>query len=125
MLESVNDGINTVTNMTAARNPSGKHILEVTKLTVGSPLLSSRLVDPFRSKGQNTNYNRIIHELFKMVVFRRFAPSYKRELINSVTRVEAGSNTSTVTLRVVGADEKRNLKSETVKYCRESKGTRT
>jgi hypothetical protein len=30
-------------------------------------------------------------------------------------RVEAGSNTSTVTLRVVGGDEKGSLKSETVK----------
>jgi hypothetical protein len=40
-------------------------------------------------------------------------------------RVEAGSNTSTVTLRVVGGDEKESLKSETVKYGRESKGTRT
>jgi hypothetical protein len=28
--------------------------------------------------------------------------------------VEVGSNTSTVTLRVVGGDEKRNLESETV-----------
>jgi hypothetical protein len=34
-----------------------------------------------------------------------------------VNRVEAGTNTSTVTLRVVG--------SETVKYGRESQGTRT
>jgi hypothetical protein len=32
------------------------------------------------------------------------------------TRVEAGSKTSTVTLRVVGGDEKENLKTETVKY---------
>jgi hypothetical protein len=32
------------------------------------------------------------------------------------TRVEAGSNTSTVTLRVVGGDEKGSLKSERVKY---------
>jgi hypothetical protein len=32
----------------------------------------------------------------------------------SVTRVEAGSNTSTVTLRVVGGDEKGSLKSEIV-----------
>jgi hypothetical protein len=40
-------------------------------------------------------------------------------------RVEAGSNTSTVTLRVVGGDEKGSLKCETVKYGRESKGTRT
>jgi hypothetical protein len=39
--------------------------------------------------------------------------------------VEAGSNTSTVTLRVVGGDEKESLKSETVKYGYESKGTRT
>jgi hypothetical protein len=41
------------------------------------------------------------------------------------TRVEAGSNTSTVTLRVVGGDEKGSLKSETVKYGQESYGTRT
>jgi hypothetical protein len=39
--------------------------------------------------------------------------------------VEAGSNTSTVTLRVVGGDEKGSLKSETVKYGRESQGPRT
>jgi hypothetical protein len=50
----------------------------------------------------------------------------EREREESVkTRVEAGSNTSTVTLRVVGGDEKRSLKSETVKYGRESQGTRT
>jgi hypothetical protein len=39
--------------------------------------------------------------------------------------MEAGSNTSTVTLQVVGGDEKGSLKSETVKYGYESKGTRT
>jgi hypothetical protein len=39
--------------------------------------------------------------------------------------VEAGSNTSTVTLLVVGDDENESLKSETVKYGRESQGTRT
>jgi hypothetical protein len=38
---------------------------------------------------------------------------------------EAVSNTSTVTLRVVGGDEKGSLKSETVRYGRESQGTRT
>jgi hypothetical protein len=42
-----------------------------------------------------------------------------------LTRVEAGSNTSTVTLRVVGGDEKGSLKSGRVKYGRESQGTRT
>jgi hypothetical protein len=39
--------------------------------------------------------------------------------------VEAGSNTSTVTLRVVGGDEKGSLKSERVKYGREYQGSRT
>jgi hypothetical protein len=39
--------------------------------------------------------------------------------------VEAGSNTCTVTLRVVGGDEKGSLKYETVKYGHENKGTRT
>jgi hypothetical protein len=41
------------------------------------------------------------------------------------SHVEAESNTSTVTLRVVRGDEKGSLKSETVKYGRESYGTRT
>jgi hypothetical protein len=36
-----------------------------------------------------------------------------------------GSNTSTVTLRVIGGEEKGNLKSETIKYGRESQGTQT
>jgi hypothetical protein len=39
--------------------------------------------------------------------------------------VVAGSNTSTVTLRVVGGNEKGSLKSGTVKYGREPQGTRT
>jgi hypothetical protein len=55
--------------------------------------------------------------------------SYKREPKLSdrrvSTRVEEGSNTSTVALRVVGSDKKGSLKSETVKYGRESHGTRT
>jgi hypothetical protein len=38
---------------------------------------------------------------------------------------EEGSNTFTVTLRVVGGDEKGSLKYETVKYGHENKGTRT
>jgi hypothetical protein len=47
------------------------------------------------------------------------------EYQSRATRVEAGSNTSTVTLRVVGGDEKGSLRSETVKYGRKSQGTRT
>jgi hypothetical protein len=41
------------------------------------------------------------------------------------TRVEAESNTFTVTLRVVGGDEKGSLESETVQYSHESYGTQT
>jgi hypothetical protein len=37
--------------------------------------------------------------------------------------VKAGSDTSTVDLRVVEGDEKGSLKSETVKYGHESHGT--
>jgi hypothetical protein len=40
-------------------------------------------------------------------------------------RVEEGSNTFTVTLRVVGGDEKGSLESETVKYGHKSYGTGT
>jgi hypothetical protein len=39
--------------------------------------------------------------------------------------MQAGSNTSTVTRRVVGGDENGSLKSETVKYGREPQGVRT
>jgi hypothetical protein len=47
-------------------------------------------------------------------------------LMHYVTsRKIAGSNTSTVTLRVIGGDEDESLKSETVIYGRESQGTRT
>jgi hypothetical protein len=50
-------------------------------------------------------------------------PTSGRELTNRrQTRVKTRSNTSTVTLRVVGGDEKGSLKSETVKYVRESQG---
>jgi hypothetical protein len=51
---------------------------------------------------------------------------YNEDLIKLelVTLVEAGSNTSTVTLRIVGGDEKASLKSEAVKYGEESQGTR-
>jgi hypothetical protein len=45
--------------------------------------------------------------------------------MTEITRVEAGSNTSTVTLRVVGGDEKGSLKSEIVKYGCEYQGTGT
>jgi hypothetical protein len=47
------------------------------------------------------------------------------EICREVTCLEAGSNTSTVTVRVVGGDEKGSLESETVKCGHEFYGTRT
>jgi hypothetical protein len=52
-------------------------------------------------------------------------PWEKLQSASVQARVEAGSNTSTVTLRVVGDDEKGSLQSETVKYGHETKETRT
>jgi hypothetical protein len=73
-----------------------------------------------------------VKEPFRVVISIRFSRSYTRraigQLVNQRVRyflVEAGSNTSTVTLRVVGGDEKESLESETVKYGHESHGTRT
>jgi hypothetical protein len=45
------------------------------------------------------------------------------ELSGKNTRVEAGSDTSTMILRVVGGEKKGSLKSETVKYGRKSQET--
>jgi hypothetical protein len=50
-----------------------------------------------------------------MVTDRLYKKPCKEERVIRVPRVEAGSNTSTVTLRVVGGDEKGSLKSETQK----------
>jgi hypothetical protein len=72
-----------------------------------------------------------IEELLESVFPMRYVPRLYREQEDIVeiredqTRLEAGSNTSTVTLRVVGGDEKGSLESETVKYGHESYGTRT
>jgi hypothetical protein len=51
--------------------------------------------------------------------------SARSEELEEETHVESGSITSTVTLRVVGGDEKGSLDSEAVKYGRESQETRT
>jgi hypothetical protein len=55
-------------------------------------------------------------------------PRYYKQRTRSVdsqSRVEAGSNTSTVTLLVVGGEKKGSQESETVKYGHESRGSRT
>jgi hypothetical protein len=47
------------------------------------------------------------------------------ELRENSSRVDSGSNTSTVALRVVGGDEKGSLESERVNYGHKSHGIRT
>jgi hypothetical protein len=92
-----------------------------------------RLNSPFPGNGSvsvlvTTDTQITTDEPFKGMFCFRSAPRCKREFIRQfspVSRVEAGSNTSTVTLRVVGGDEKGRLASETVKYGHESHGTRT
>jgi hypothetical protein len=65
-------------------------------------------------------------EPLKTVISIRFARGYKKRPDQTRdSRVEAGSNTSTLTLRVVGGDEKGSLQSETVNYGHESHGSRT
>jgi hypothetical protein len=49
----------------------------------------------------------------EIITKEHFGSQFKESL------VEAGSNTSTISLRVVGGDEKGSLESETVKYGRE------
>jgi hypothetical protein len=61
------------------------------------------------------NPHATIEELLDKVFYTLSVPRY----------VEAGSNTSTVTLQVVGGDEKGSLESETVKYDHDSQGTWT
>jgi hypothetical protein len=62
------------------------------------------------------------------VVSLQSAKDYLKRMADWVYRqtcVEAGSNTSTVTLWIVGGDEKGSLKTETVKYGRGFQGTWT
>jgi hypothetical protein len=69
----------------------------------------------------------VTEELLGVVISLRFDLSYKRDFVRKFNyyTVEAGSNTYTVTLRVVGGDGKGSLESETVKYCHEYHGPRT
>jgi hypothetical protein len=81
------------------------------------PLLDNGLLKRVSVK---TSGHSVVEELLGVVIYIRW------HIIDSrYTRVEARYNISTVTLRVVGGDEKGSLKSETVKYGHEPKGTRT
>jgi hypothetical protein len=64
---------------------------------------------------RNATIKQLLRELFSM----RSVPRLQKKLVvhyGLVTHMEEGSDTSTVTLRVVGGDETGSLKSETVKY---------
>jgi hypothetical protein len=100
----------TVTHTLIARQRLGKH--NHTLSTLGHPLLGNGPI--------NT------HSWQHKTVFsvESVPRNYKRAQSEDgkVTRVEAGLNTSTMTLRVVKGDEKGSLKSETVKYGLKSQG---
>jgi hypothetical protein len=77
-----------------------------------------------------TNTNTTLELLLQMVFSTRPVENdYKDDNwgdpVRSHSCVEAGSNTSTVALQVVGSDEKGSLESETIKYGQESHGSRT
>jgi hypothetical protein len=57
--------------------------------------------------------------------FHGYEHAYIKNSERFFTGVEARSNTSTVTLRVVGGDDEGSLKFARVKYVHETKGTRT
>jgi hypothetical protein len=101
-----------------ARQRVAKHVpAEAYRGTMGRPFLGNGAV--------NTPTN-CLETVFSVgsvkSVYKRGVPKFRSW---QFTRVEAGSNTSTVTLRVAGGDEKGSLKSETVKYGHEFQGTRT
>jgi hypothetical protein len=78
---------------------------------------------PLLDSGPGATTEVLLEAVFSMWPVPRLYHATDR--VQSITRVEAGSNTSTVTQRVVEGDEKGSLKSETVKYGRESQETRT
>jgi hypothetical protein len=59
------------------------------------------------------------------LIFYYFSSYLSLSLMQVLIHVDAGSNTSTVTLRVIGGDEKGILKSETVKDGNKSQVIRT
>jgi hypothetical protein len=67
----------------------------------------------------------VCHRIFIVILLLPLIDRTCYRVFIGYSCVEAGSNTSTVTLQVVGGDEKGSLKSETVKYDHESLGTRT
>jgi hypothetical protein len=88
-----------------------------TRATIGRPLLGNGSVK------QASLTREAVFSAWS--VPRGYKGTQKMRPSRKLTRVEAGSNTSSVPLRVVGGDEKGSLKSETVKYGRKPQGTKT
>jgi hypothetical protein len=61
--------------------------------------------------------------IFPLILIRYITGRSDQNEVSPMWR--RGTNISTVALRVVGGDENGSLESETVKYGRESQGTRT
>jgi hypothetical protein len=61
-------------------------------------------------------------QAYKVTPVVKYNITYEEQ---KISHVEAGSNTSAVTLPVIEGDERGSLESETVKYDRESHGTWT
>jgi hypothetical protein len=99
-------------------------VYEITLLSVGlcvpCPIVVRQLPDIHLPAATNTQAT--IEQLFNSVFF------YAIRVVSYIVcsgRTGGGVETSTVTLRVVGGDEKGSLKSETVKYGLETKGHQT
>jgi hypothetical protein len=88
-------------------------------ITTGDPMFSM----PSASLSNSNNIGIVGRGVIYTSVQRLYLET--RNTAKSVSRVEAGSNTSTVALRVAGGDENGSLESETVKYGRDYDGTRT
>jgi hypothetical protein len=76
----------------------------------------------------NVSHCRFLPHAFRVIIdHNRIIRRYiliKLETVSLKSRVEAGSNPTTVARRVVGGDEKGSLESETLKYGGESHGSR-
>jgi hypothetical protein len=95
-----------VTNMTIAGQQFGKHV-PATMDRLNTCCYEGRSLQTSSVQGAFP-----WHQTFSTVTSRLYKEPCREEWF--ITRVDACSNTSTVTLRVVGGDKKRSLESETV-----------
>jgi hypothetical protein len=105
--------------MTSARQRSCKHasLIEETCFLCGLCCATCYAV--------RTKHAVIIETVSSVWSVPRVYKRHGKSMGAVISRVETGSNTSTVALLVVGGDQKGSLESETVKYGHESHATRT